>query len=258
MPKVQPVVGWAGGKRRVADLIIAKIPASTKCYAEVFCGGAAVLAARPPSGIEVINDKNGELINLYRILKFHPDELAAEIRFHLNSREEFDDFRHQPGLTDIQRAARWLTRRKNCFGGDPEYFGRSKTSGGASAGSRSGLIERAMRFSDRLDRVIIENLDWRDFFKLYDGPGTFFFCDPPYVLAKANSYDAFSDADVAELAETLKGAQGKWLVTLDDTKQNRKAFTGCTITTFQLTKGCRRSSTGKVGKRTELLITPKK
>ncbi|MES2572137.1 MAG: DNA adenine methylase, partial [Verrucomicrobiota bacterium] len=83
-----------------------------RCYVEPFAGGLAVLLAKERSSIEVLNDINGDLVNFYRCVRFHSDVLLTELEFVLNSRQEFTDFRHQPGLTDLQRASRWFFRNK--------------------------------------------------------------------------------------------------------------------------------------------------
>lgn len=62
-----PIIPWIGGKRRLADHIIPRFPAHD-CYVEVFAGGAALYFLRPPAKVEVINNVNGELINLYRVV----------------------------------------------------------------------------------------------------------------------------------------------------------------------------------------------
>ncbi len=64
----EPIIPWLGGKRRLADILIPRFPAH-ECYVEVFAGGAALYFLRPPAKVEVINDINGELINLYRVVQ---------------------------------------------------------------------------------------------------------------------------------------------------------------------------------------------
>ena len=65
-----PIVLWIGGKRRLADHIIPQFPPH-KCYVEVFAGGAALYFMRPPAEVEVVNDINGELVRLYRVVQNH-------------------------------------------------------------------------------------------------------------------------------------------------------------------------------------------
>lgn len=56
-------------------------------YTEAFAGGAAVLFAKDPARINVINDLNGEIVNFYRTVVTDFDALKAEIMQTLHSRE---------------------------------------------------------------------------------------------------------------------------------------------------------------------------
>lgn len=124
----------------------------------------------------MINDLNGELITFYRCVRFHADVLLTELEFVLNSRKEFFDFRDQPGLTDIQRSARWFFRNKNCFGGaNMDSFSTNPTTPTGALGSRFNRMEAIRALSLRLDRVCIEHLDWEHCLRLYDRPGNVLF-----------------------------------------------------------------------------------
>ena len=97
-----PIIPWIGGKRRLVDLLLSRFP-SHSCYVEVFAGGAAVFFARHPADVEVLNDVNGDLVNLYRCVKHHLAELCTQFRWMLVARDEFDRFMQTPAetLTDI-------------------------------------------------------------------------------------------------------------------------------------------------------------
>lgn len=73
-----PIIPWIGGKRRLADTLLKRFPAH-ECYVEVFAGGAALFFLRPPARVEVINDVNGELVNLYRMVQHHLEEFAGNL-----------------------------------------------------------------------------------------------------------------------------------------------------------------------------------
>jgi len=81
--------GWLGGKSQLARTIIEMMP-EHKHYCEVFGGAGWVLFKKSPSILETINDVNGDLINLYRVFKYHPDALEKEFETQLLSRDEFE------------------------------------------------------------------------------------------------------------------------------------------------------------------------
>jgi DNA adenine methylase len=85
----KPIVPWIGGKRRLAKRILPLYPPH-ECYVEPFAGGAALFFMKTPSGVEVLNDINGELINLYRVVKHHLEELISQFKWSLISRQMFD------------------------------------------------------------------------------------------------------------------------------------------------------------------------
>jgi DNA adenine methylase len=249
--RVKPALSWPGGKSRLLKYILPLIPRHT-CYCEPFSGGLAVLLAKPRSQVEVINDLNGELITFYRCVRFHADVLLTELEFVLNSRKEFFDFRDQPGLTDIQRSARWFYRNKNCFGGSElDSFG---TSALCPVGSRTSRMESIRALSLRLDRVTIEHLDWEHCFRLYDRPVTFFFVDPPYTECKVGMYEGWTITDVQILRDRLASLQGKWMVTLNDTQGNRAVFKGCDIRPITRAMGINGKTAGRVYR--EIIIRP--
>ena len=250
----KPAVTWPGGKTRLLSSILPYIP-KHKCYVEPFAGGLAVMLAKPRSTIEVVNDLNGDLVTFYRCVRFHSDTLLTELEFILNSRREFNDFIDQPGLTDIQKSARWFFRNRNCFrGANLETFGISATSSGTGAGSsRAYRMEAIRQLNVRLDRVIVENLDWQKCMDVYDRPETFFFCDPPYTSCDAGIYSAWTIADVQRFRERLDRLKGPWIVTLNDHPDIRRIFSDCSVTTVERSKGISQAN-GKNYR--ELVIIP--
>ena len=250
----KPALTWPGGKSRLLKHILPNIPKHT-CYVEPFAGGLAVMLAKPRSSIEVINDLNGDLVTFYRCVRFHTDALLTELEFVLNSRQEFTDFIKQTGLTDLQRAARWFFRNRNCFrGANLETFGVSPTSSGTGANSsRAARMEAIRQLNFRLDRVIIENLDWEKCLSVYDRSETFFFCDPPYTACDAGMYAAWTVADVMSFRERLNRLKGRWIVTLNDAPEIRRIFSDCQITVVERAQGI---SQAKKKVYRELVITP--
>lgn len=220
---------------------------------EPFCGGMAVLLAKPRSQNEIVNDTHTDLVTFYRCVRFHRDELLTELEFVLNSRQEFHDFRAQPGLTDIQRAARWYTRNKIGFGGGDDSFGVRVSH---PVSSRVNRMETIRQLNLRLDNVTIEHLDWKRCIELYDRPTTFFFIDPPYTNCSKTNYEGWQESDVLGLRAVLDRLQGKWLVTLNDAPSIRAIFHDCRLKSVTRVRGVNNQS-GKATPYKELIIAPK-
>jgi DNA adenine methylase len=254
--KPQPAFGWQGGKRWLVKELIPLLPPH-KTYVELFCGGGALLCAKSRSGCEVINDRNSDLVNLYRIVKYHLTALNDELDWCLNSRTEFGDFKEQRGLTDVQRAARWFLRMKNGFGGAPDYFGRARNGGGAAHSSKRRRLALLRALNTRLDSVVIENLDWQECVRLYDSKQALFFCDPPYTTGEA-SYGAWSIDDLARFREEgLDQMKGTWILTIDDTPANRGLFRDCDMIAHQRANGISRMVGQAASIYHELIIRPR-
>ena len=123
-PEVNPIfrnkklIPWLGGKHRLARKIIELLPEHT-CYCEVFAGGASVFWQKPRSKMEVLNDINRDIINLYRVVQNHLEEFIRQIQWMVKSRDEFNRQLMLPPqtLTDIQRAVRFFYIIRNAFSG---------------------------------------------------------------------------------------------------------------------------------------------
>lgn len=127
---VNTVIPWVGGKRKLARKLLPLFPMHS-CYVEPFCGGAALFFMKEPSKAEVLNDINGDIVNLYRVIQNHLEEFIKQFKWALTSREIFRWLKDTPPevLTDIQRAARFYYLQKLSFGAkvDGRTFGTSTT-----------------------------------------------------------------------------------------------------------------------------------
>jgi DNA adenine methylase len=243
LPKPRPVIGWPGGKTRMLKYILPLIPPHLR-YCEVFGGGLAVFLNKPASDVEVINDINGELVSFYRCCKFHLDPLLDELDLVMNARQEFRDYLAQPGLTDIQRAARWFIRNKLSFGGMGVSFGISRK---APLGSRANRLLAIRSLNRRFDRTTIENLTWELCLEHYDDAEGFFFLDPPYLDAGGAAYAGWSEHELARFADAVRSLRGKWMVTFQECPQIREAFSGYEIHAIERANGIG-NNTGKKGR----------
>src|ERR1700734_3582568 len=111
-------LNYIGGKNRLAKIIIERIPEHVT-YVEPFSGGAQVFFHKTRSKVEVLNDLDSQLVNFYRVCQHHHTELIRFMRQMPVSREWFQTFEKAglEGLTDVQRAARFLYLQKLAYGG---------------------------------------------------------------------------------------------------------------------------------------------
>lgn len=218
-----PIIPWIGGKRRLAGHLIPRFPAHT-CYVEVFAGGAALYFMRPPADVEVLNDINGELVNLYRVVKVHLEEFVRQFKYALSSRDVFEWHQATPPrvLTDIQRAARFFYLQQHAFGGkvDGQSWGTATT---APPLNLLRIEENLSAAHLRLASAYIENMDWHQLVERYDRPHTLFYMDPPYWETTGYGVD-FGIDQYEKMASAMRELKGKAIVSLNDHPDIRRIF----------------------------------
>lgn len=221
----KPIFPWMGGKSRLAKHILPLFP-EHRCYVEAFAGGAALFFKKEPSKVEVLNDANGELVNLYRVVKHHLEELVHQFQWALASRQMFAWARtsHPDTLTDIQRAARFLYLQRLAFGGKlPPTFGSSTT-----APPKLRLPDLAAELSqawERLANATIEHLDWAECATRYDRPHTLIYMDPPYWDTAGYQRD-FGLEQYERMAGMMAQLKGKAIVSINDHPDMKRVFKG--------------------------------
>ena len=224
----KPIIPWIGGKRRLVAEILPWFEPHT-CYVEPFAGAAALLFNKQPSKVEVLNDVNTDLVNLYRVVQHHLEEFVRQFRWALTSRKLFEWAQFTPveTLTDIQRAARFFYLQKLCFGAKVEgqTFGVATTS--SQALNLLRIEEELSAAHLRLSRVVIEHMDWVKCIERYDRPHTLFYCDPPYWATAGYGVD-FGLDQYERMAGLLRSMQGKAVVSVNDIPEMRAAFKGLT------------------------------
>lgn len=222
--------GWIGGKRQLRKEIIVRFPADgVGRYIEVFGGAGWVLFGKNkvPNQLEVYNDINGSLVNLFRCVKYHCGEVQKELDWMLTSREQFFDCLAQldtRGLTDIQRAARFFYTIKISFGCDQRTYATSaRTIDNAAA-----YLEKV---KERLRGVNIEHKDFADLIQVYDRKDALFYLDPPYVGTEAYYDSPFKTEDHQRLAEQLKHIKGRFILSYNDDASIRDLYAWCNVET---------------------------
>lgn len=222
-----PIIPWLGGKRRLADKLLPMFPPH-ECYVELFAGGAALYFLRQmPAPVEVLNDVNGELINLYRVVQHHLEEFVRQFKWAISSRQVFKWHQATPPetLTDIQRAARFFYLQHHAFGAkvDGQNYGTATTAPMINlCRIEENLSAAHLRLAGGTN---IENLSWQECFKRYDRAHTLFYADPPYWQTEGYGV-AFGFEQYEALAEAMRTAKGRFMVSINDHPDIRRAFDG--------------------------------
>lgn len=205
---------------------MSRFPTGFKKYVEVFGGAGWVLFYKDRHAeIEIYNDINSELINLFKCIKYHCQELQRELRFMLNSRELFNDFKSSynvSGMTDIQKAARFFMLIKTSYGADRKTYGCVKK-------DITVMTEYLTAIEKRLSKVIIENKSFDKLILTADRKDTLFYLDPPYYGTERYYNTGFSEAEHIQLNEILKNLNGKFVLSYNDCEYIRELYKEFTI-----------------------------
>lgn len=220
----RPVVKWAGGKARLADGLLTRMPAAIDTYVEAFAGGAALFFAlaseeRPRFQRAVLSDKNTDLVACYRALRDDIDVLARRVakyeRDHMKlsvaeRQAHFYAVRKQSPTSDVERGARLLFLNKTCFNGlwRVNAKGRFNVPFGRYEKPRIFDGEALRAAHEALQVAEIVEDDFEAVTKRL-GPRDFVYFDPPYVpvsrTANFTSYarDGFGIGDQERLARVM-------------------------------------------------------
>lgn len=87
---MKSILKYPGAKWRIADWIISHFPPH-KVYLEPFFGSGACFFNKVPAYIETINDLDGDIVNLFKVCREHPQELAQLINLTPFARDEFQN-----------------------------------------------------------------------------------------------------------------------------------------------------------------------
>jgi DNA adenine methylase len=191
------VVPYHGGKGRLADWIVGVMPAH-RVYLEPFAGSAAVLLAKPRCTHEVLNDVDGHVVNFYRVLRDHPEELERACRLTPYARAEYaaasltehdlddegSDDGLKEGLGEVERARRWWVRVSQSFahtGSQATGWSTSIMRGSNNAATVTNRLDRMHAVARRLATVTIENRHALDLIGDTGSPDSVVYADPPYL-----------------------------------------------------------------------------
>lgn len=217
---VRPVLRYHGGKFQLAPWIISHFP-DHRVYTEVFGGGASVLLRKKRSYAEVYNDLDGEIVNIFRVLRdpAQSKELQRQLELTPFSRDEFNAA-YEPSDNPIEQARRTMIRSFMGHGSDA-VTGQRKTgfrddTTRAVASDWKNFSDYIPLFHDRFKGVMVENRNAMEVLANHDSEKSLHYVDPPYLFstrseraARANAYrHELTDEQHHELATALHELKG--------------------------------------------------
>lgn len=247
---LKPPICRVGGKSKLRNTIIEMIPIHT-CYVELFFGAGWVYFGKEESKVEVINDIDGELVNLFKIIKYHSPEIERLLQYEFSGRDIFEEYKNCSieYLTEIHRAIRFLYLITQSFAGKGKVYGYGTT----KKPSQHIFKEVLGEIRERLKNTYVENLSFEKIIDKYDREHSFFFCDPPYF--ETSGYDnKFGEEEHIILLDKLKNLKGKFLLTINDHPKVREWYKDFNIKEVEVNYSVSKDEKGR-GKYKELIIT---
>lgn len=236
MSGIDSFIGWVGGKTKLRQTIINCFP-EHQTYIEVFAGSACVFFGKPPeiSKIEIINDINGDLVNLMKVISgtYFDESIRQEFISYVRnmpaSRSAFEEWKHWDldkldNLSPAQKAFVFYFCVKKGFSCCPTGGFESSPLTRSRYNMNSDFESVCSRF--RAKNAQIESMDFRKLIEKYSNPraSSFFFADPPYFVANKTNYYKFvftekDHNDFKTCCDLIHKNNNKFLITYDDTSK---------------------------------------
>lgn len=250
------IISWIGGKKALRNLIYHRFPVRYGRYIEVFGGGGWILFGKSPEkNLEVYNDYNTNLTNMFQVIREQPLAFIKELGylpengryvFHLyreivnkdkiedkyieeemkRVKEFFTDLQAeeltklmQPGREkdDVKRAVAFFKLIRYSYASGCRTFG-------ASAYDVRKAFAQVWKVNERLANTVIENKDFEALIYQYDREDAFFYCDPPYYETEGHYEVEFTKEDHIRLRDTLANIKGKFLLSYNDCPYIRELY----------------------------------
>lgn len=215
---INALAQWFGGKRKLAPWIVDTL-GPHRDYWEPFCGSMSVLLSKPPCHNETVNDLNGDIVNLARVVQHARlgPALYRRLRRLILTETQFHEARAallRSSVTtddgDLDRAfwyfvVSWAGR--GGVSGEPGYP-RFRVGYAAHPAYRAmrwrRMADSIPSWRSRLQNVTILNRDGLSLLeRIRDEYGTAIYCDPPYLAKNGKYLHDFASDDHVKLAAAL-------------------------------------------------------
>jgi DNA adenine methylase len=222
---------YFGGKWKISSWIISHMP-DHRSYVEPFGGGASILIRKPRVSAEVYNDIDGEVVNLFRVVRDRGHELASAIELTPFAREEYDAAFIGEPTDELERARRTLVKAWMGRGSDSIrkhtgfrlYLG-SDVKARSTADEWRRYPEAMVRVIERLRGVVIENADACEVMRDNDAADALHYIDPPYTKKERGGGRYRHDkVDHEALAAVVHELRGKVMLSGYDSPMYRRLY----------------------------------
>jgi DNA adenine methylase len=252
-----PFLKWAGGKRKLAGIIIEAFPDNfdpkvNKFY-EPFVGGGALTFALGNKSADLyvpgkqvqISDMNPDLINTYKVLRDDVEALISELKKFkkMNDPESFYKIRAANYENQVKRAARFIYLNKTCFNGLWRVNSRGEFNVPFGSYKNPNILDREnlMSCHKRLHGAKISLCSFQEI-SLKPAKGDLVYFDPPYIpISKTAAFSQYAKEDFGlpdqeELNKTIRGLTKRGvrvILSNSDTRLTRDIF-GASLTLRQI------------------------
>lgn len=215
---MKPVLKYPGSKWRLAEWIISFMPPHTT-YLEPFFGSGAVFFQKPRSKAETLNDLDGNVVNLFKIIRDRTEEFIRVVEHTPWARDEYYTSYKKTG-DDLEDARRFLVRCWQAHGTKTNGRTGWKSTVQGLEGSNGVMLwekmaARIIPIAKRLKQAQIENQPAKQIIERYKYNAVLIYADPPYLLntrsGKMYAHE-MTDADHIELLEALDAHPGPVLL----------------------------------------------
>lgn len=215
------IFAYMGNKATIAQWIIENFPQgyAKMRYVEVFGGTGRILMEKQPSEVEIYNDFNSHLTNLFEVIRSHKEEFYAQLDQLILSEDMYKYFYENidKSPNDIERAVRYFYIMSFCHKG--------KFTGGFSVIPEPSYIHKFETkkqtidwISKRMKNVLVMNKSYEKVVTANNTDDTLLYLDPPYVSTEtyySKLAGEFTLQDHITLRDLLKKHKGKFILSYE-------------------------------------------
>ena len=211
---LKPIISRIGGKSRMADRIISIMP-EHKIYIEPFVGGASVYFKKPLTDVNIINDIDDYVINLYKDLK-DLDAFDLELTQEDVTKEKFNEYKNKKVFeNNKQRLFNSLLLNQLSMLGKNTHYGVDNIETGYKRIPKFKFLRDNLdAYKTKLNNTTILNQDYKSVIQQYDDKDALIYLDPPYSDIK-KSWGYKGNPEMQELINILINIKGKFIMSYD-------------------------------------------